>query len=131
MAKRKVDLDTPFKRGEGVMLVRPVPGFHEGQRGEVKLVSGFDDWKRYWVRFADGQLVGSIDHADLVRPRMYPQWREREAARRTAASATADSEAAAEVAAPAAGGEAGGIASQIPANLLERSRAAKARLTGG
>lgn len=130
MPKKNITLDTPFKRGERVMLVRPIPGHVEGQQGKVRLVNGFDDWKRYWIRFADGDLVGSVDHDALVRPHMYERWRQRqaeEAAKANAAeSASTD---VAEVAASTGGG--GGITDQIPAHLLERSQAAKARLTGG
>jgi hypothetical protein len=130
MPKKNITLDTPFKRGEHVMLVHPIPGRVPGQRGKVKLVSGFDDWKRYWVRFADGELVSSVDHDDLVRPRMYEQWRDRQADQAArAVAAQSASTTVAEVAVASTGG--GGIADQIPAGLLERSRAAKARLTGG
>ena len=130
MAKKTVSLDTPFKRGEKVMLVHPIPGRTEGERGKIKLVSGFDDWKRYWVRFTDGELVGSVNHTDLVRPRMYPSWRQREEETTAAAQASsAGTDSAPATAAIEAGG--GGVADLIPAPLLERSRAAKARLTGG
>ncbi|MBT8240843.1 MAG: hypothetical protein KJN63_06405 [Acidimicrobiia bacterium] len=130
MPKKTITLDTPFKRGESVMLVRPIPGHVEGQRGKVRLVNGFDEWKRYWVRFADGDLVGSVDHDALVRPRMYEKWRERQAADAASAeNAQSASTTAAEIAPTSGGG--GGIADQIPAQLLERSQAAKARLTGG
>ena len=133
MAKKTVSLDTPFKRGEKVMLVHPIPGRTEGERGKIKLVSGFDDWKRYWVRFSDGELVGSVDHTDLVRPRMYPSWRQREEQAAAAAqSAAAGSAAASTTPGIEASGEGGGgVADLIPAALMERSRAAKARLTGG
>jgi hypothetical protein len=130
MPKKNITLDTPFKRGENVMLVRPIPGHVEGQRGKVRLVNGFDHWKRYWVRFADGNLVGSVDHDALVRPRMFEQWRERQAADAAmAAAAQSPTTAAAEIAPTTGGG--GGITDQIPGHLLERSQAAKARLTGG
>ncbi|NNF56527.1 MAG: hypothetical protein HKN03_19035 [Acidimicrobiales bacterium] len=132
MAKKTVSLDTPFKRGEKVMLVHPIPGRTEGERGKISLVNGFDEWKRYWVRFADGDLVGSVDHADLVRPRMYPSWRQREEQAASAAqAAAAGSSTAPAAAAVEAGDGGGGVADLIPAALLERSRAAKARLTGG
>ncbi len=129
MPKKNITLDTPFNRGENVMLVRPILGRVAGQRGKVKLIGGFDDWKRYWVRFADGELVSSVDHDDLVRPRMYEQWRDREAAQAARAEAAqSQTTAVAEVPAASTGG---GLAAQIPALLLERSKAAKARLTGG
>ena len=130
MPKKNITLDTPFKRGEKVMLVHPITGHVEGQRGKVKLVSGLDDWMRYWVRFADGDLVGAVDHDNLVRPRMYQEWRDRDAEAKARAEAAEAGASAAPVAAVAAS-SGGGIADQIPAALLERSRAAKARLTGG
>ncbi len=131
MSKKNISLDTPFKRGEKVMLVHPITGHVEGQRSKVRLVSGFDDWKRYWVRFADGDLVGAVDHDNLVRPRMYKEWHDREADAEALAEAAAAGASAAPVAEVAATSGGGGIADQIPAMLLERSKAAKARLTGG
>ena len=131
MPKKNITLDTPFKRGERVMLVAPITGRTAGEHGKVKLVAGFDDWKRYWIRFSDGELIGSVDHGDLVRPAMYQQWKDHRAAeaeRAAAAESTTASPAAVEA---TTGGAGGGIADQIPALLLERSRAAKARLTGG
>lgn len=130
MAKQVLDLDTPYKRGEKVLTTRPLPGIAEGTSGKVKLTNGFDQWNRYWVRLNDGRLVGHIDHNDLVRPNMLSDWRSREADR----AAQAEAAAAGVAAAPAevsAGSSDGGVASLIPAALLERSKAAKARLTGG
>ena len=74
--------------------------------------------------------VGQISHESLVRPYQFGEWLDREEAR---VRAELDSAAAAEVddaPAAAAVGAGDGIASQIPAHLLERSKAAKARLLG-
>ena len=130
MAKSTPQLDTPYKKGERVLTTRPLPGIVEGTVGKVKLVNGFDQWNRYWVRFEDGRLVGQIDHEDLVRPFQLHDWRDREV-RRAEAALQPEAEAAGGESETAAVGGGDGVASQIPAHLLERSRAAKARLTGG
>jgi hypothetical protein len=137
MAKKAPELDTPFKTGEQVMVARAARGVPEGAVGKVRLVNGLegydggDPWIRYWVRFEDHGLVGHVTHQDLVRPFQYGEWLDREEARVKAEMAAASGEAeAATDAAPAAGGGDGGVASLIPANILERSKAAKARLLG-
>jgi hypothetical protein len=131
MAKKSIDLDTPFRKGEKVVATRdlgPIPG---GTEGKIQLQNGISNWKRYWVLFEGNQQKGQVDHNDLVRPHQMEEWLARRAAAEEAALASAN--AAAEVSAGAAdagAGAGGGIASQIPADLLERSRAAKARLLG-
>lgn len=130
MAKKTIDLDTPFRKGEKVVATRdlgPIPG---GTEGKIQLQNGIAGWKRYWVLFDGGHQKGQIDHNDLVRPDQMQAWIDRREAAEQAALASAS--AAAEV---TAGGDAGaaagtGPASLIPAHLLERSRAAKARLLG-
>ncbi len=138
MPKRTIELDTPFKRGEKVQTVRALPGIPEGASGKVKLVNGLSDisggkpWLRYWVRFADEGLKGQVSHDDLVRPAMLDAWKAREVEREEMALRSADeAAAAADAAAADAGGGDGGAASLIPPALLERSKAAKARLLGG
>lgn len=131
MAKKSIDLDTPFRKGEKVVATRdlgPIPG---GTEGKIQLQNGIGSWKRYWVLFDGNKQKGQVDHNDLVRPDQMEQWLARRAAAEEAALVSAS--AVAEVAAGAAdtgGGGGGGIASQIPAHLLERSKAAKARLLG-
>ncbi|MFV0523326.1 MAG: hypothetical protein ACK5RL_02390 [Acidimicrobiales bacterium] len=131
MARSTIDLDTPFRPGEKVMTTVPMEDLEEGARGKVRVANGIGAWRRYWVRFNDGRLRGQISQDDLVRPGQLDEWRQREADRATAAE-RAEQEADTP-AVEAAGGDAGGgdgIASQIPAHLLERSKAAKTRLLG-
>ncbi|MEZ5226960.1 MAG: hypothetical protein R2710_09855 [Acidimicrobiales bacterium] len=131
MAKSAPTLDTPFRRGEKVLTTRALGPHPEGSQAKVKLINGFDPWIRYWVRFADGEIVGQVSHIDLVRPSQVDEWHARAAAQ---AEAALRDESAASGDAPAAeggGGGGDGIASQIPAAILERSKAAKARLLGG
>ncbi len=130
MAKSAPTLDTPFRRGEKVLTTRAFGQRPQGSQGKVKLINGFDTWVRYWVRFADGEMMGQVSHEDLVRPAQVEAWEARNIAK---AEAALRSETASATAAPeaASGGGAGdGIASQIPATILERSKAAKARLLG-
>ncbi|MGF1599471.1 MAG: hypothetical protein ACFCVK_21595 [Acidimicrobiales bacterium] len=130
MAKNVRELDTPFRPGEKVLTVRNVVDVDEGTRGRVQLANGLGDWRRYWIRFDDGRVRGQVSHQDLVRPGQLAEWRQRQEERE--AEALRSEEPAAEVAAGdgAGGGGDGGVASQIPAAILERSKAAKARLLG-
>lgn len=129
MAKKVLELDTPFTKGEKVVATRDLFGIPGGTKGKIQLQNGLGKWYRYWVMFEGGQQLGQVDHNDLVRPNQLQQWIDRkeaaELAKQNAANASAE---VAEVAADTGGG--GGIASQIPAALLERSKAAKARLLG-
>ncbi len=134
MPKKTIDLDTPFKRGETVVMTRPHRDIPDGAEGKIKLINGLETldgvkpWIRYWVRFKEHGLVGQISHQSLARPSQFGQWLDREEERVRAelnsASAVVTEEA------PAAAAVGDGIASQIPAALLERSRAAKVRLLG-
>ena len=132
MAKKVVELDTPFRKGEKVMATRDIDGVPGGTEGKIQLVNGLGNWNRYWVLFEGERQLGQIDHNDLVRPNQLQLWIERkEAAEAAAEQSAAAAEEAAEAATDGGGGDGGGgIASQSPAHLLERSRAAKARLLG-
>ncbi|MDA3039741.1 MAG: hypothetical protein O3C27_09475 [Actinomycetota bacterium] len=126
MPRISPDLDTPFRTGEKVRTTRDLPGVPEGSRGRVKLVNGLHTWVRYWVTFNNGEIMGQLSQDDLVRPDMVAAWHERAARASVASPSAGAGEPAAVDAAPAAEGAAG----LIPAAILERSRAAKARLLG-
>lgn len=137
MPKKTIDLDTPFKRGEKVIMTRPFRNIPDGAEGKVKLINGLETldginpWIRYWVRFPEHGLVGQISHENLTRPYQFGEWLDRDEARvrsELEAAAGATTTEAPEAAAAVGAGD--GIASQIPAHLLERSKAAKARLLG-
>lgn len=129
MAKKKVDLDTPFRRGELVMATRDIRGIPSGTEGKVQLHNGLGTWDRYWVLFGDRQ-VGQVDHDDLTRPYQHDEWLQREKDRAEAALRSAEEESQEAQEASSGGDGGGGVASQIPAHLLERSKAAKQRLLG-
>ncbi len=132
-----------YKRGQKVKVVDDLPGVPAGTVGKISVANGFT-WIRYWVRFANGEVVGHVDHDKLVRAKHYERFlvaRDREAieAEKAAEQAAIEAEQAAP-AAPAAGeatdagADAGGSADAvvngvtIPAELLERSAAARIRL---
>lgn len=116
-------------------LVEDIPGHPAGSRGKVALANGFT-WQRYWVRFADGESVGHIDHNRLVKAKDYDHFlvqREREAeaaeaAALTAADSTDDADTESGGGGAAVGGsvEVNGVV--IPQRLLDMSAAARVRL---
>src|SRR4051794_16531132 len=118
-----------LKPGHRVTLTRGIRGVPEKTNGVVKVANGLT-WARYWVQFDNGQWVGSVSGADLVREGDYDEFvarRAEEALRpkveEKPAAATGDG-----------GGDAGaggGASGRVPAHLLERSRAARARKAAG
>lgn len=130
MGKKTAELDTPFRKGEKVVATRDLLEIPSGARGKVQMRSGLGTWNRYWVNFEKYGAVGSIDHEDIVRPHQLDEWTERKEARENSALQAEAAEADAAAAASSDGGGGGGAASLVPAHLLERSRAAKARLLG-
>lgn len=132
MAKKVRELDTPFRKGERVLATRDVQDVKQGTRGKIQLTNGLGNWRRYWIKF-DGNLVrGQVSHDDLVRPDQLDDWiqREEDKANAAARSEAAELESATATADGDGSGGGGGAASLIPAHLLERSKAAKARLLG-
>jgi hypothetical protein len=125
-----------LKKGDRVVATEPLRGVPEGTPGRIKVVDGLGPWIRAWVEFGNGVWLGSISVNKLVREGDWEAFQEQriadaeraaEAAKQAAlAPAAAPADAAA---APAADGAApaSGEASKVPAALLARSQAAKAR----
>jgi hypothetical protein len=124
-----------LKLKEKVVATKPMPAIPEGTRGKVFMVSGFE-WIRYWVRFENGQVRGSIDRSELARLK---DWEDLQARRARGEDVDAvDGVRDGAVAADASDGGGGAEASSaedvvyngvtIPGVLLERSKAARARL---
>ncbi len=131
---KTLDLDTPFRKGEKVIATRDLEEIPGGTKGKVQLHNGLGQWHRYWVLFDGGRQMGQVDHDDLVRPNQLDAWKTRKEEEAMAAErSAAEAEEAAAAASSGDGGGGGptGIAAQIPAHLLERSKAAKTRLLGG
>jgi hypothetical protein len=131
MFRDKKTLDTPFSKGEKVLATEDLRRVPEGTHGKVKLIDGFE-WIRYWVFFDNGEQLGSIDGSKLVRPRHYDAFKARQA-EQAAAAEKADQETVAADAGDGASGADGdapsAAASLVPAHLLERSKAARTRLS--
>lgn len=128
-----------FKRGEKVRLLEDVAGYPAGTTAKIGVANGMT-WKRYWVRFPDGEAVGHVDHDVLVRAKEYDLFlvaRDREAIEAEKAAELA-AEAAAN--APAGGSDDGAGADAgggveingvfIEQSWLDKSAAARARLAG-
>lgn len=129
MPKTVIDLDTPFRKGEKVIATRDLQEIPGGTEGKIQLQNGIGSWRRYWVLFDGNRQKGQVDHDDLVRPDHMQQWLDRKA-EREAAALRSEEDVAEEATAEVGGGGDGGAAAQIPAHILERSKAAKARLLG-
>ncbi|MGH9120291.1 MAG: hypothetical protein ACRD0A_21210 [Acidimicrobiales bacterium] len=118
--------------GERVVASGPMPGLPEGTRGKVILVEGLT-WIRYWVRFDNGVVRGSLHRDKLARAR---EWKAILAERARVAALPPEQEKAAEAGeaaddTAASGSGASGPASKVPAHLLERSRQARAKANPG
>ena len=128
----KTDGDV-LRKKEKVVAARSMPGIPEGTAGKVFMVSGFE-WIRYWVRFDNGQVRGSIRRNQLAR---LAEWDEIQARR---ARGEDEPGAAADGADAAAGdGDGGSAASSsgegivhdgvlVPQHLLDRSKNRRAAL---
>jgi hypothetical protein len=123
---------TVLRPGSRVTLTRDIRGVPEATSGVVKVANGLT-WARYWVQFDNGAWIGSVSGSDLVREGDYDEFvtrRAEEALRPKVVEAPATA-ADGGGGAGDAGGAAGGAASRVPAHLLERSRAARARKAAG
>ena len=120
---------TTLKPRERVTLTRDIRGVPEGTHGIVKVANGLT-WARYWIQFDNGEWIGSVSAADLVREGDYEEFKKRRAEE---ALRPKTEEKPAEAAAGDGGGApaAGGAASRVPAHLLERSQKARARKAAG
>ena len=114
-----------------------MPTVSAGAAGKVALANGLT-WKRYWVRFDDGQMLGHVDHFNLVKLKYYDHYmaahkREAEHEKQGTESTLTDSSQRhtpdASITSPAnQATRTTGVT--IPNYLLERSAAARARLGG-
>lgn len=122
-----------LKKGARVVARTALRGVPEGTKGRVIVVNGFA-WIRYWVRWENGVYLGSIDRALLATPDEWERRHEEAAEEAATAKPAAEVATAAEAEASAKATEGGdapsAAASRIPAHLLNRSKAAKAKKAG-
>jgi hypothetical protein len=110
---------------ERVVLSTDLPGIPEGTTGKVIVVEGLT-WVRYWVRFDNGVVRGSLNRKVLARPSEWTEIvRRREAGEEDVTAEDGAVSVATDGAAAAEGGGAdsvmvNGVA--VPAHLLQRSK---------
>jgi hypothetical protein len=111
-------------RKERVVARNDMPGIPAGTGGKVTIVEGFT-WVRYWVRFDNGVIRGSVNRANLARPAEWAEiQRRREAGEDLVDEVAADGTSAGGDAAPGAAAEGvlvNGVT--VPGHLIERSKA--------
>ena len=120
---KRVDLTQRIKSGAKVKATKDLAGVPAGTRGKVAMSNGIT-WKRYWVRFENGELLGHVDHDDIVIERAWDQyfWAKEQA--ELAAANAATSGGSSEAADSGGGGE---NAFGVPQYLLDRTKAALER----
>ena len=123
MAKRE-STDPVLKPKERIVATADMPGVPEGTTGRVILPEGLT-WIRYWVRFDNGVVRGTIDRSKLARPGEWAELvRRRESGEDVSVSSSAADSGDAAPAAAAAEGESvlvNGV--PVPGFLIERSKA--------
>jgi hypothetical protein len=123
MAKARSEEILPKKAT--VVARNDMRGVPAGTKGKVVIVNGLT-WIRYWVRFENGVAMGSINRANLATPAEWERHLRGEDVDDTAtAAAGADGDGAAE---EDAGGGVSVNGVLVPARLIERTKAARARL---
>ncbi len=110
---------------ERVVLTTDLPGIPEGTTGKVIVVEGLT-WIRYWVRFANGVVRGSLNRKVLARPSEWTEIvRRREAGEEDVTAEDGAVSAATDGAGAADGGGddevmVNGVA--VPSHLIQRSK---------
>lgn len=118
-----------LRKGAKVVNRVELRGVPEGTSGKVIMVSGIT-WIRYWVRFDNGVPLGTITRHDLATA---DQWKRHLAGEDVfGESADTGSESTAGDGGGDAGGDAGGVTTPsgtlVPQKLIDRAKAARARL---
>lgn len=125
----KTENSDQLRKGAKVVARADLRDVPEGTAGKVVLVSGVT-WIRYWVRFDNGVYLGSIDRKVLATADEWKRHLQGEDVWGETAGGT-DGDAAAE----SGGGDSGGGGGQatpsgniVPQHLLDKAKAARARL---
>lgn len=119
-----LDRTSPIRRHQKVVATINLPGVPEGTPGKVRVANGFA-WYRYWVAFENGVELGHVDHGNLVRAGDWVRFQ--------VERAEASLQVSKEVNDPDGddgdnGDETAEDRFGVPEYILERSRAARARL---
>ena len=110
-----------LRKGDAVVAAVDLRGVPAGTTGKVSIVNGLT-WIRYWVRFANGVVMGSINRSKLATPDEWERRHDEPVEAKAAATTTAGDD----------GGEASGGVEvngvMVPQKLLDRSKSAHERL---
>ena len=120
---RKQTSGEHLARKERVVARQDLPGIPAGTGGKVTVVEGLT-WIRYWVRFDNGVIRGSVNRADLARPAEWTELqRRREAGEDLEDAKPTDGASGGGSATPGAAAEGvlvNGVT--VPGHLIERSK---------
>ena len=112
-----------LKPKERVVATEDMPGIPMGTTGKVIFPEGLT-WIRYWVRFDNGVVRGTLDRRKIARPKEWAEIVRRRESGEDLVEASASAAGGAGDSAPAAAaGESvmvNGVA--VPAHLIERSK---------
>ncbi len=116
-----------LRKGDKVVAAADLRDVPAGTKGKVALVNGLS-WVRYWVRFDNGVAIGSVNRSHLATPE---EWERKLSGVEDVAAgpveAAADGDGATDGA--AGGGVTTANGSVVPQRLIDRAKAARARLT--
>ena len=119
-----LDRTSPIRRHQKVVATVDLPGVPEGTLGKVRVANGFA-WYRYWVDFENGVELGHVDHGNLVRAGDWVRFQVERAEASLQVSEEVDDP-------DGDDGDNGDETAEdrfgVPEYILERSRAARARL---
>lgn len=117
-----------LRKGDKVVATADLRGVPEGTAGKVMVVDGLT-WIRYWVRFDNGEMLGSISRDKLATKQ---DLIDRENGVGLDTADAGDAEGGGEA---AAAEESGGVTTPngtfVSQKHIDRAKAARARLTGG
>jgi hypothetical protein len=116
-----------LRKGDKVVASADLRGVPAGTEGKVALVNGLS-WVRYWIRFANGVAIGSVNRSHLATPK---EWERKQSGADDSAVEAVATEESDGAGAESAGG--GGVTTAngavVPQKLIDRAKAARARLT--
>ncbi len=114
-------------KGDKIVASADLRGVPAGTKGKVALVNGLS-WVRYWVRFDNGVAIGSVNRSHLATPK---EWERKlsGAEDESVAPEAADDDGATAAAGASSGGVTTANGSVVPQKLIDRAKAARARLT--
>ena len=111
-----------LKPKERVVATEDMPGIPMGTTGKVIFPEGLT-WIRYWVRFDNGVVRGTLDRRKIARPKEWAEIVRRRESGEDLVEASASAAGGGDSAPAAAAGESvmvNGVA--VPAHLIERSK---------